>query len=242
MRTLDFSSRSAAPELMDTEDCGFETFRACLADLAFVNRATLAYRPTLSFLESVARSGHLPRDRPLEIVDVGSGYGDMLRRIGAWSRQRRIDVRLTGIDLNPWSAKAAEEATASDVPVVWRTMSIFDYRQQRPVDLVISSLFAHHLDDASLVRFLLWMENTASIGWFINDLHRHELPYRLFAAASRVMRLHRFVQHDGPVSIARAFVAADWHRLLAGADIPPENTQVEWWMPFRLCVSRTKPT
>ena len=49
------------------------------------------------------------------------------------------------------------------------------------------------------------MERHARHGWFINDLHRHPLPYHGFRLLARVMGWHRFVQHDGQVSIARAF-------------------------------------
>lgn len=237
---LDFSRRATTPELMDTEECDFKTFRDCLVDLARVNQLTLAYRPTIAFLNRLYRAGLVPPDRPLEIVDVGSGYGDMLRKIALWGQQRGINVRLTGVDLNPWSAKAAGAATEPGLPIVWRTTNIFDYRPAEGIDLVISSLFTHHLDDASLTRFLAWMEATATLGWFINDLRRDELPYRAFAVASRAMRMHRFVQNDGPISISRSFVPNDWQRLLALAGIPPESTDIEPWFPYRLCVSRVR--
>ena len=234
----DFSRRATTPELMDTEDCDFETFRGCLVDLARVNRLTLAYRPTLGFLDALARTGRLPKDRPLQILDVGSGYGDMLREIFAWSRRRGISVAMEGVDLNPWAAQAARAATPDDVPVIWRTGDAFAERTGMPPDLVISSLFTHHLDDASVVRFLSWMDTTARIGWFVNDLHRHPLPYHVFARASRALRLHRYVQHDGPVSIERSFSRADWSRFLENAGVPMTSTSVTWWTPFRLCVSR----
>ena len=115
---LDFSRRATTPELMDTEECDFTTFRDCLVDLARVNQLTLAYRPTIAFLNRLYRAGLVPPDRPLEIVDVGSGYGDMLRKIALWGQQRGINVRLTGVDLNPWSAKAAGEATEPSLPIV----------------------------------------------------------------------------------------------------------------------------
>ena len=225
---------------MDTEPCGFETFRDCLVDLARVNRMTLAYRPTLAFLVSLEKADLLPRDRPLRIVDVASGYGDMLRRIAAWASGRGIAVDLTGIDLNPWSTRAASEATPAELGITWINSDIFDYSAEGRADLILSSLFTHHLDDAALIRFLAWMEATASLGWFVNDLHRHALPYAVFSRASRAMRMHRFVQHDGPVSIARSFVVDDWRRLLAAAGIPPGAAEIHWWMPFRLCVSRVR--
>lgn len=236
----DFSRRATTPELMDTEDCDFETFRDCLVDLARVNRLTLAYRPTLAFLDELVRAGGLPTDRPLQILDVGSGYGDMLREIFAWSRRRGVAVVMEGVDLNPWSARAAHEATPAGIPVTWRTGDAFAERGGVRPDMVISSLFTHHLDDASIVRFLSWMDATAQVGWFVNDLHRHPLPYHFFAWASRALRMHRFVQHDGPVSIARSFRRADWRLLIDRAGVPAEAASIAWWTPFRLCVSRRR--
>jgi hypothetical protein len=84
------------------------------------------------------------------------------------------------------------------------------------------------------------MEETAKLGWFVNDLHRHKLPYHFFKIWSRLAGWHRFVQHDGPISISRAFVAAEWRNLIARAGIAPDAAKVEWWIPFRLCVSRAR--
>jgi len=242
MAQLESSCRSAEPELMDTEVTGLDEFRACLVDLERVNFWTLTYRPMMAFLNRLAHQGLLPKERPLVVVDVGSGYGGMLRKIDHWASKRGVAVDLTGVDLNPWSAAAASEATPPGRPIRWVTADLFDYRPPGGIDLVVSSQFTHHLDDASLVRFLRWMEDTARLGWFISDLHRHWLPYRFFSIWSRLAGWHRFVQHDGPVSIARAFTAAEWRRLLDQAAIAPGAARIEWWMPFRLCVARMRAT
>ena len=71
-------------------------------------------------------------------------------------------------------------------------------------------------------------------------LHRHPVPYHFFRRFARVAHLHRFVQHDGPVSIARAFVTADWERLLAAAGIARDAVDVRWRVPFWLTVQRLK--
>lgn len=237
---IDFSHRSAEPELMDTEVTGFEEFRACLVDLERVNFWTLTYRPMMAFLDELDRRGALPRDRPLVIVDAGSGFGGMLRRIDQWATRRGIEVDLTGVDLNPWSAAAAAEATAPGRPIRWVTADLFDYRPTGGIDLIVSSQFTHHLDDDALVRFVVWMEQTARIGWFVSDLHRHWLPYRFFSLWSRLMGWHRFVQHDGPVSIARSFTLADWQHVLSEAGSAANEAEIRWWIPFRLCVGRIR--
>ena len=235
MTAVDFSHRADVPELMDDPTVDYETFRACLVDLAKVNGWTLAYRPTMAFLNRVYDGGLWPQDRPAVILDVGSGYGDMLRLIKRWAKARSLDVRLQGLDRNPWAAKAAESVSGSE-GIQWLSEDLFDHRGG--ADIVISSLFTHHLDDVPLTRFLEWQEVNARIGWFINDLERHPFSYYGFSLLSRVMLWHRFVAHDGPVSIRRAFRAADWTVLLAEAGV--HQARIEPWFPFRLCVSRIR--
>jgi SAM-dependent methyltransferase len=247
MYVSDFSQRSTQDELMDTEPVPYEEFRDCLVDLARVNELTLAYRPTLAFFERL-----LPTiralGRPLEVVDVGSGYGDTLRKVQVWAAHRGVAVALTGVDMNPWSAQSATAASRAarvhagraQTPIQWITADAFAYSPERGVDVVISSLFTHHLPDPLVIKFLRWMEATAGVGWFINDLHRHPLPYHLFLRAAKLLRFHRFVQHDGPVSIARAFTKLDWNRLLVAAEIAPDAVGIRWHMPFRLSVTKLR--
>lgn len=235
----DLRRRSAEVELMDGDDVPYETFRGCLQSLARVNVLSLGYRPTLAFLDALRRKGRLDLGRPVQILDVGSGYGDLLREVDGWASRHRVPVRLTGLDLNPWAAVAAAEATASDRPITWRTGDLFDHAGQ--ADVVVSSLFAHHLDDGAVVRFIRWMEERASVGWFVNDLHRHPLPARFFGPLARLGGFHPFVCHDGPVSFRRAFVPGDWERFLVEAGMPDGSVQVRRAVPFRLCVGRIAP-
>lgn len=234
---LDFSRRNALTELMDSDATDFETFRACLIDLAKVNRLTLAYRPTLAFLDRLRRSGGRPRDRAITIVDVGSGSGDMLRKIDQWATRYGYEVDLVGVDLNPWSARTAEELTAQGRPIRFVTANIFAWSAE-PVDIVVSSLFTHHLKDSAVVEFLAWMEANARLGWFVNDLHRHPVSYHAFRVIAQALRFHAFVQHDGPISIARAFDVADWRGFLDKAGVP--GAEISRHFPYRLCVARFK--
>ncbi len=219
---------------MDTETVDAEDFRRCLADLATVNRVTFAHRPTLAFLRRAVRR------RPgagFRLLDVAYGHGDMTRAIRRWCDRRGIAAELSGVDLNPYSAIAARAATPESMRIDYRTGDVFDERPEPRPDYIVSSLFTHHLSDADVMRFLHWMDTTAVRGWLVNDLHRHRLPYEGFRMLSRAAGWHRFVQHDGPVSITRAFVPAEWRRLLAGAGVEARVRRVA---PWRLCVERLR--
>jgi len=223
------------PELMDG-DCSYEDFRSCLRSLEHVNRWLLGYRPTMAWLK---RLPHGLRD-PVHIVDVGSGGGDLLRQIAGWARRRGIAVQLTGIDLNPYAARAAAESTPKELRIAWVTGDALMYRPKKAVDLIVSSLMAHHLEDEEIIALLRWMETTAQVGWFINDLERSEWSCRTFGWVGRMVAWHRFVRHDGPVSFRRAFREEDWVRLLAAAEVSRKAVMVEHWRPGRLSVGRWK--
>ncbi len=232
---MDLSRRTERTELMDTEAVEAQDFARCLADLATVNRVTLAHRPTLAFLARATR--HLPRGAAISVLDVAYGHGDMLRAIARWAARRGLHATLEGVDLSPHSAPAARAATPPGMAIAFHTGDVFAFQPTRPPGFVVSSLFTHHLPDADVVRFLAWMEATATAGWFVNDLHRHRLSFHGFAALAAAARWHRFVRHDGPVSIARAFRPAEWHALLAHAGVTAEVRRV---FPFRLCVARLR--
>jgi SAM-dependent methyltransferase len=229
---IDFGVRAHTPELMDGP-CTYEEFRDCLADLEKVNRVTLAYYPTLQWLSRLGR-------RPmLNIIDVGSGYGDMLRHVRDWAKRRGQAVKLTGVDLNPYSARAAAEATPPG-EIEWATSNAFSYSAGDGVDVILCSLFTHHLTDDEIVRYLRWAEATAAVGWFVSDLHRHPVPYYFFRLLSTVAGWHRFVKSDGPISITRSFRRADWQRLCQEAALPMDRVEIRWRMPFRYCIGRIK--
>ena len=84
--------------------------QACLQDLSKVNRWFLGYRPTLHWLDSLQLH---QLNAPVHILDVGSGYGDTLRRIEKWAQERAVQVKLTGYDLNPDTVVIAADATAN---------------------------------------------------------------------------------------------------------------------------------
>jgi hypothetical protein len=108
----DLGRRSSETELMDTEPVDIDEYRRCLQDLANVNTLTLTRRPILRWLErALARVG--PGER-VSLIDVGYGYGDILRAIRVWSRRRGFVFDLVGL---------ANRLPVPRRPRTWRSIS-----------------------------------------------------------------------------------------------------------------------
>jgi 2-polyprenyl-3-methyl-5-hydroxy-6-metoxy-1,4-benzoquinol methylase len=227
--------RSTQLELMDNDNISNADYNQCLADLASVNRVTLTHQATLQWLDQAISC--LPTGTPITILDVAFGQGDLLRKIHDFGAQRGFKITLQGIDLNPKSAIAAQQATPSSMNITYYTGDVFTFIPASPPDFIVSSQFAHHLSDSQIVSFLQWMEKYARRGWFIADLHRHLLAYYGYSLLAWLARWHTVVRHDGALSVARSFSHADWQALLAQAGILAD---IRWHVPFRLCVGRLK--
>jgi SAM-dependent methyltransferase len=232
-----FATRSHQPERMDDDDLAPDIFAAVLADLARVNTVTRARPPTLSFVARALRD--VPVEAPVTILDVGFGDGDMLRALARKLRHRRA-VRLIGYDINPRSAPAARRRTPDGLGIDYVTGDAFAIDPAQPIDLIISSLVTHHMDDEAIVRFLAWMEARAIRGWFVNDLHRHAVAGHGFRLLAWLARWHPIVRHDGALSVARSFTRADWVRLIERAGLDRATIRLRWHLPFRWCVERVR--
>jgi 2-polyprenyl-3-methyl-5-hydroxy-6-metoxy-1,4-benzoquinol methylase len=230
---MSLTVRSLQAEQMDDPTLPSDVYDEVLADLSRINRLTLAARPTMAF---VARA--VGASERFRLLDVGFGHGDMLRRIAHWARRRGIAADLVGVDLNANSVAAACAATRADLAIDYQTGNYRDVAGA--FDLIVSSLVAHHMDEAELIAFVAHMEGRATRGWFINDLHRHAFAHAGYPLLARVSGVHRIVREDGTLSIARAFRPPEWVPILARAGVVPGAAQVVRRFPFRLCVERLR--
>ncbi|MCQ8184673.1 methyltransferase domain-containing protein [Parvularcula maris] len=229
---------SAMPERMDGET-SFELFDATLKSLASVNVVSLGYRPITGFLARYLKLR--PPTEKLHIVDIGSGHGDGLRRAAEFLDKHGVAATLSGVDMNPHAAASASkiETQYTHVDIEWITADVFDYIENAPPpDIVMSSLFCHHLDSDDIPPFLSWMDRTAKKGWLINDLYRSRLASCGFFALAHLSLRHPVVRHDGPVSFARSFRRPEWQRFLSEAGVT--DARIGMGAPFRLCIEKIR--
>ena len=236
-RHLDFRRRSHEQEWLDRDDIDPAELRAVLRDLARFNTAFFGHSPILKWLGQVLgreRNGSGPT-----ILDVGCGYGDLLRAIRRWSNKRNLKPTLLGVDLNPETIRIAREVTDQADQIDFAVMDVFDLPPGRRFDIIVSSLVAHHLSDEKLRDFLVLLERASTQGWLIYDLQRHRLLYEVIGAASRLARLHPMVTKDGQISVMRSLTRKEWIDRIAAAGIALSDVKIRWFL-FRFVIERRK--
>lgn len=234
---VDLSCRSTESERLDSPDIAPSELESVLQDLGRFNGMMFGRTPILSWVRRAIASQ--PAGKAMHVVDVGCGYGDLLRAVRRWSRKRGVDVVLHGIDLNPETVRIARAATRPEDGINYHIADVFAYRPESPVDLIVSSLFAHHLSDDALIRFLRWMEANARRGWLICDLQRHVVPYALIGPLGKLSRVHPIVVSDGRISIARSLTRPEWQQRLREAGISQQAVTIRWFL-FRHVIGRLR--
>lgn len=224
----DLSQRSAEPEWLDDADTSPEELALVLRDLARFNGAMLGHWPVLAWLRRATRDR--PKETALTLLDVGCGYGDLLRAIRRWARKRGLTIRLIGLDLSCETIRIAKAATDDADEIDYRVMDVFDYAPPAPVDFVVSSLLTHHMSDGLIVKFLRWMEAAACKGWLIYDLQRHPVPFHFIGLVGKLTPLHPMVIHDGRISVARSLTRAEWLARIDEAGIARDQVQMRWFL------------
>lgn len=214
------------PELLDDPSVPEKDLLANLKELEWINRLLGGHAITISGLKELIAGD---RSRTWTITDLGCGGGDTLRAISHWAGKHQIPVRLVGIDLNPACIRYAEQASQT-YHIEWICA---DFREAIPpdTDILINSLFCHHLDENSLAELLILMKNQARRGFVINDLQRHQVAYASIWILTRLLNGSRLVRHDAPLSVARSFHRREWLERLSAAGL--ESARLTWKWAFR---------
>jgi SAM-dependent methyltransferase len=162
-----------------------------------------------------------------------------LRAIRRWSRRRKFDLNLIGVDLNPETIRIARAATDPADRIDFQAVNVFELASTTPIDLMVSSLVTHHFSDHEITEFLQLMERTARRGWAICDLQRNRFLYHFIGLASRLARFHPMITHDGQISVARSLTRVEWEQRLAEAGISSSDAPIHWFL-FRFLIGRIR--
>ena len=196
------SQRNLLPEVMDQPELDPGQHRLALDGLSRINylsRSAASLWPSL-------RTAAVQIDRPLRVLDLASGAGDVAIRLWQKASQAGVTVEIEGVDVSPLALDYAREAAnKAGANVRFRLLNAVSEPLPGRYDAAISCLFLHHLDEHAAIDLLRKMAAATSRVLLISDLRRSRLGYVIALFACRVLTTSRVVHTDGPRSVANAF-------------------------------------
>jgi SAM-dependent methyltransferase len=235
-------------ELMDDPALPAGEHLAALDALATINAVSLTGRQLAGAVARLVGAA-LPADRPLEIVDVACGGGDitialaslLARKLArADARAATPRVRAVGIDLSERAIERARAAAArlpagSGATVEFAVRDVLG-EGLPPCDIAVSSLFLHHLDDPAAAAVLRSMATAARLGGVVSDLVRSRTGLVLAILGTTFLARSRVARVDGPLSVRAARTPREYRILADRAGLPqavvrrawPERVVLEW--------------
>jgi hypothetical protein len=215
-------------EQMDDFTVQGDLLTETLDQLARINKYLGGNQITMNGLKKILK-GH-PTDKPLTIVDMGCGNGDLLRCIAEYGKKVGYDFRLIGIDANAHTVAYARKLSGNYKELSFQQLDVFSAEFQKlEYDLVLATLFLHHFSEEEIVPLLQSVMKTATVGMVVNDLHRNALAYFLFRLLGLFIR-NPMTREDGLISIRKAFKREDLENMSKNMNA---KSSIQWKWAFR---------
>lgn len=218
-------------ELMDDPSLATEEHHKALRGLASLNRwsdsAGLVWRP-------LRQAVRLQVGQPLRVLDVATGGGDVPIRLHQLATKAGMDIRIDACDISERAIDyARQQARIADVPIHFFPLDILSSEIPRQYDVVVSSLFIHHLQTDDVKIVLARMRRAARQAVIVNDLIRSWRGYWLTVFWTRLTFATKVVRYDGPRSVRAAFTMAEMQQMFAAAGMA--KVDIRRVFPHRCC-------
>lgn len=178
-------------------------------------------------------------NRPLRILDIASGGGDITLGVTRLAARAGIKVEAHGCDMNStaiaYAQAAARRAGITNARFFQRD-ALADPIEE--YDVVMSTLFLHHLAEEDARELLRRMAAAATRFVVVDDLCRNRLGYFYAWAGVRLLTRSQIVHTDGPLSVRAAFTTDEAAQLAREAGW--QNVAIRTHWPERFIMSWKK--
>jgi 2-polyprenyl-3-methyl-5-hydroxy-6-metoxy-1,4-benzoquinol methylase len=204
-------------EHIDDEALPAERRRALIRSLDRLNGVLGAYAMIRLALAQLLDEAGAPTDRPVTVLDVGSGHGAFPI---ALARSRRLDgraLRVIGSDLaDAYVEEARAAAAAKGVDVEFRRLDATRLADEldEPVDVITCTQTVHHFPPPLVAKLLSSARRAARLGVIFFDARRAPLTLAGIALLAPIISAgDRMFLHDGVVSVRRMYSPAELEML-----------------------------
>ncbi len=223
--------RRREPEWMDQPGLDEAEHHHALSGLSSLHRVRCTVGPLWKVVRQVARR---QAPVPLSVLDVACGGGDVVVQLARRARAVGLPLQLGGCDLRPaalrYAAQRAEAAGVSDIDFFAK--DVLHEPLPRSFDIVLCTLFLHHLDEADAVALLGRMAAAARQVVLVEDLLRSRLGLVLTWIGCHLLSRSPIVRVDGPRSVRAAYTPREVLALAAQAELDDVRLSRHW--PQRL--------
>lgn len=226
--------RRLLPELMDDPALEPGRHARALRALGTVNLLS----GTAARIWREVRALPRPAGRALRVLDLACGGGDVAVALALRGARERIPVEVHGCDRSPFAVEHARaSAEERGAPARFFELDVLEGPLPGGYDLMVSSLFLHHLTDADAVRFLRLAAGAAP-ALFLQDLRRTRLGWLLAVVTLHTVARSDVAQVDGVRSVAGAFTLDEVRALAREAGLEGARLTRCWPQRFALAWRR----
>lgn len=198
-----FSVRETKKEIMDDHSIVDQRMFNALDELKIINKYLGGIQTTKSGIKILTAGS---KKKVFQVLDIGSGFSDVFK----YNSHSRLDI--IHVDINAGIMKSMRAANPGETCVCADASQLCF--KQKCCDIIHLSLFLHHLEDVQIKLVLSELLKSARIGIIINDLRRNIAAYLGIKMLTAVFSRSQMVKNDGPLSVRKAFVKADFDNLL----------------------------
>jgi 2-polyprenyl-3-methyl-5-hydroxy-6-metoxy-1,4-benzoquinol methylase len=225
--------RVLEPEVMDDPAIDEALHTNALGALATINRVSLTIPQIVPPIAALAaRVG-----RPLRILDVATGAGDIPIGIARWSRARGIDCEVAGCDVSARAVRYARQRSLKEGTPIRFFQSDVISDPPEGWDVVTCCLFLHHLQVGEVETLLCNLKGSAQL-LVVSDLLRSALGLGAAIAGTRLLTRSPVARLDGPRSVRAAFTLAEMRDVCRRAELHEARLRPIFPFRFRLTWSR----
>jgi 2-polyprenyl-3-methyl-5-hydroxy-6-metoxy-1,4-benzoquinol methylase len=195
-----------------------------------LGRANAVSVTAASLWPSIRAAARAAAPRPIRVLDIACGGGHVLVSLARRAARERIDAGWTGWDVNPTAVEYARTLAARSNVTTVRFDRGNGVRDALPadVDVLVCTLFLHHLEEADAVALLRRMKDAARCAVVVSDLRRTALGAAFTWVGSRLLSRSDVFLEDGMRSIAAAFTTAETRRLAGEAGLDGAKVSHVW--------------
>ena len=214
-------------ELLDLNQGSPEEAAQSLRDLTRINRWLGGAAFLRKYLFPRLRS--LDSEKPVSILDSGSGSATTPVAIAKWTRRNHKTMRIVALDNNARHLRIARQTIAGypEIELVRSSADALPFREDA-FDFVISTLFLHHFTADALAAMIPSCVTVCRGDVLLNDLVRNRVPYLFFRLTAPFLARSPFTRHDGRVSLLRAYTLAEMRAILDRAGCPQADIYLDW--------------